>query len=110
VQSHLQHYTEPTADPLPTSTSLQNSTLLELAPGVFTHNLAGVPIIIACAKADLIDEGHDPTAGPSGMGGMVKGKSTEWEERTDGVMQVLRTICLKCTFRHVDIFKEGLPN
>jgi len=30
------------------------------------------------------------------MGGMVKGKGGEWEERTDGVMQVLRTICLKC--------------
>ena len=27
---------------------------------------------------------------------MVKGKGGEWEERTDGVMQVLRTICLKC--------------
>lgn len=35
-------------------------------------------------------------AGTSGMGGMVKGKGGEWEERTDGVMQILRTICLKC--------------
>ena len=32
------------------------------------------------------------------MGGMVKGKGGEWEERTDGIMQILRTICLKCAF------------
>ena len=31
------------------------------------------------------------------MGGMVKGKGDEWEERTDGIMQILRTVCLKCT-------------
>ena len=30
------------------------------------------------------------------MGGMVKGKGGEWEERTDSIMQVLRAICLKC--------------
>jgi hypothetical protein len=30
---------------------------------------------------------------------MVKGKGGEWEERTDTVMQVLRTICLKCENR-----------
>lgn len=30
------------------------------------------------------------------MGGMVKGKGDDWEERTDGIMQILRTICLKC--------------
>jgi dynein light intermediate chain 1 len=46
----------------------------------------------------LIDEGSDLVAGVSGMGGMVKGKGGEWEERTDGVMQVLRTICLQCTW------------
>jgi hypothetical protein len=28
---------------------------------------------------------------------MVKGKGDEWEERTDGIMQILRTVCLKCT-------------
>lgn len=37
-------------------------------------------------------------AGASGMGSMVKGKAGDWEERTDGIMQVLRTICLKCAF------------
>lgn len=26
----------------------------------------------------------------------MKGKGGEWEERTDGIMQILRTICLKC--------------
>lgn len=45
---------------------------------------------MTCTKADLIDEEEDV-----GLG-MTKGKGGEWEERTDGVMQVLRTICLKC--------------
>ena len=54
--------------------------------------------MVVCAKADLIDDSADSAgAGASGMGGMVKGKGGEWEERTDGVMQVLRTICLKCS-------------
>ncbi len=98
VQSHLQHYTEPSADPLPTANGALSSTLLPLGPGTLTHNSAGVPIIVVCTKADLIDEGNDVVAGASGMGSMVKGKGGEWEERTDGVMQVLRTICLKCKF------------
>ncbi|KAF8897852.1 dynein light intermediate chain-domain-containing protein [Infundibulicybe gibba] len=101
LQSHLQHYTEPSADgtPLPslssTHASLNNSTLLPLGPGTLTHNTAGVPIIVACTKADLIDDANDMAAGASAMGSMVKGKGGEWEERTDGVMQILRTICLK---------------
>ncbi|KAJ7853861.1 hypothetical protein B0H13DRAFT_2579942 [Mycena leptocephala] len=66
-----------------------------LGPGTLTHNSAGVPIIVVCTKADLIDEGSDLAAGASGMGGMVRGKGGEWEERTDSIMQVLRTICLK---------------
>lgn len=96
VQSHLQHYTEPSTDPSPTSNSALNNTILPLGPGTLTHNSAGVPIIVVCGKADLIDEENDIVAGATGMGGMVKGKGGEWEERTDGVMQVLRTICLKC--------------
>ena len=40
----------------------------------------------------MIDDGNDMVAGTSG----IKGKGGEWEERTDGIMQVLRTICLKC--------------
>jgi dynein light intermediate chain 1 len=95
VQYHLLHYAEPSADPLP-ATSVVSSTILPLGPGTLTHNSSGVPVIVACTKADLIDEGNELTAGPSGMGGMVKGKGGEWEERTDTVMQVLRTICLKC--------------
>ncbi|KAF5333538.1 hypothetical protein D9611_002697 [Ephemerocybe angulata] len=94
LQSHLQHYTEGPVDPLPAATSTLSSTLLPLGQGSFTHNSAGVPIIVVCSKADLIDEATDPSA-PAGMGGMVKGKGGEWEERTDGIMQVLRTICLK---------------
>ncbi|EMD40592.1 hypothetical protein CERSUDRAFT_111182 [Gelatoporia subvermispora B] len=94
-QAHLQHYTEPSAEPLPTTSSLSD-TVLPLGPGTFTHNAAGVPIIVTCTKADLIDEGSAGLGpGSSGMGAMVKGNGGEWEERTDGVMQVLRTICLK---------------
>ncbi|KAJ7591531.1 dynein light intermediate chain-domain-containing protein [Mycena floridula] len=94
LQAHLQHYTEPSTEPVPASSSL-SSTILPLGSGTLTHNSSGVPIIVACTKADLIDEGHDLIAGASGMGGMVKGKGGDWEEMTDGVMQVLRTICLK---------------
>lgn len=96
VQAHLQHYTEPSADPLPSVSTLSGA-LLPLGQGTLTHNSAGVPIVVVCSKADLIDEGNDVIgAGTSGMGGMVKGKGGEWEERTDGIMQILRTVCLKC--------------
>lgn len=99
MQAHLQHYAEPSTESLPAGSSTLSSTILPLGPGTLTHNSAGVPIIVACTKADLIDDGTDMVAGASGMGSMVKGKGGEWEERTDGVMQVLRTICLKCTPR-----------
>lgn len=99
VQAHLQHYTEPAipgddsaAAPLPTS-SLTSTLLLPLGPGTLTSNTAGLPIVVVCTKADQID-GTEDTVGL----GMVKGKGGEWEERTDGIMQVLRTICLKCAY------------
>jgi hypothetical protein len=96
-QAHLQHYTEPSAEPLLATSSTLQGTILPLGAGTFTHNTAGIPIIVACTKADLIDDNTDLVgAGASGMGGMVKGKGGEWEERTDGIMQILRTICLKC--------------
>ncbi|OSD04587.1 DLIC-domain-containing protein [Trametes coccinea BRFM310] len=95
LQAHWQYYAEPSSEPLP-ATSTVSTTLLPLGPGTLTHNSAGVPIVVVCTKADLIDEGNDIIgSGPSGMGGMVKGKGGEWEERTDSIMQVLRTICLK---------------
>ena len=75
-----------------------SATVLPLGSGTLTHNAAGVPIIVACTKADLIDDNTDVLGpGASSMGAMVKGKGGEWEERTDSIMQVLRTICLKCT-------------
>ncbi|KZP20124.1 hypothetical protein FIBSPDRAFT_542861 [Athelia psychrophila] len=95
LQSHLQHYTEPTSDPIPATSTLSSATVLPLSQGTLTHNPSGIPIIIACTKSDLIDEVSDLVAGSSGMGGMVKGKGGEWEERTDGIMQILRTIALK---------------
>lgn len=99
VHRYLQHYVEPSSEPMPagTSTAVANATVLPLGSGTLTHNMAGIPIVVVCTKADLIDEGADAVgAAASGMGGMVKGKGGEWEERTDGVMQILRTICLKC--------------
>ena len=96
VQAHWQHYTEPSSEPLPATATVSGS-VLPLGQGTLTHNSAGVPIVVVCTKADLIDEGNDIIgSGPSGMGGMVKGKGGEWEERTDSIMQVLRTVCLKC--------------
>ncbi|KAF7290898.1 hypothetical protein HMN09_01268200 [Mycena chlorophos] len=94
LQAHLQHYSEPSTEPSPAA-AVAGGALLPLGPGTLTHNSAGVPIVVACTKADLIDENGDPAAGASGMGGMVRGKGGEWEERTDSIMQVLRTICLK---------------
>ncbi|KZT24566.1 hypothetical protein NEOLEDRAFT_1156807 [Neolentinus lepideus HHB14362 ss-1] len=94
LQFHLQHYTEPSSEPLPPASNLSGTTL-PLGPGTLTHNSAGVPIVVTCTKADLIDDTSELGPGASGMGVMVKGKGGEWEERTDGVMQVLRTICLK---------------
>ncbi|CAE6479493.1 unnamed protein product [Rhizoctonia solani] len=77
------------AAPVATS-SLTSTLLLPLGPGTMTSNLAGLPIVVVCTKADQID-GTEDTVGL----GMVKGKGGEWEERTDGIMQVLRTISLK---------------
>ncbi|KAF8261673.1 dynein 1 light intermediate chain [Lactarius quietus] len=95
-QAHLQHYAEPSSEPLLATASALHGAILPLGPGIFTHNTAGVTIIVACTKADLIDDNTDLVgAGASGMGGMVKGKGDEWEERTDGIMQILRAICLK---------------
>lgn len=106
MQSYIQRYSEPSAEALPT-TSTVNDTLLPLGPGTLTHNTSGVPVIVVCSKADLIDDLRDPVVGgTSGMGGMVKGKGSEWEEQTDGIMQVLRVICLKCAY--LDVSTESL--
>ena len=48
--------------------------------------------------------------GATAMGSMVKGKGGEWEERTDGIMQILRTICLKCECAIVVNFSSYLHN
>ena len=102
MQHHLQHYTEPTAEPIPATASSIQGTTLPLGPGTLTHNSAGVSIIVACTKADLIDDNNDIAGtGASGMGGMVKGKGSEWEEQTDGIMQVLRVVCLKCKWNNL---------
>lgn len=104
MQFYWQHYSEPAAET--TTTALSNDTVLPLGPGTLTHNAAGVPIIVTCTKADLIDENDD--VGGGGMTGMVKGKTGMQEDRTDEIMQVLRTICLKCAACFACTTKEGL--
>lgn len=51
---------------------------------MLTRNPAGVPIVIVCTRADLMDKVGDEM----GM------KGGGWEERTDWIQQVLRTVCL----------------
>ena len=96
VQHHIQTYTEPSSESSSSNiaSSTVNNTLLPLREGTLTHNLGGVPIVVVCSKADLID--HEPDIVHGGPNIMIKGKSGEWEERTDAIMQVLRTVCLKC--------------
>ncbi|KAF8339042.1 dynein light intermediate chain-domain-containing protein [Cantharellus anzutake] len=93
LQSHLQHYTEPSAsisgvEPVSIGAAALNATLLPLGQGTLIHNSSGIPIVVVCSKADLIDNDDTGLAGLKGRGG-------DWEERSDTVMQVLRTICLK---------------
>ncbi|WVQ82872.1 hypothetical protein IAT38_005008 [Cryptococcus sp. DSM 104549] len=85
LQSHLQHYTEPSPTPAAgTSAYAGVGPLLPLGPGSLTLNASGIPIIVVCTKADLMDS----VAEEMGM------KGGGWEERTDWVQQVLRTVCL----------------
>lgn len=93
MQSHLQHYTEPPASNTGTgapSSSIAGynanslGTLLPLGPGTLTLNPSGIPIVVVCTRADLMDHVGDEM----GM------KGGGWEERTDWIQQVLRTVCL----------------
>ena len=66
----------------PPSRSLRYPALFPLGQGAFTHNTADDPFIVACTKADLIDDNTDLVgAGMSGVGGMGKWTRDEWEER-----------------------------
>lgn len=81
-QSHIRHCTEISAGPLLATSSALKGTMLPLAPGTLTHNITGVPTIVARTKADLIDDHPDLVgARVSGMGGMVNRKGGDWEER-----------------------------
>ncbi|KAK4688250.1 dynein cytoplasmic 1 light intermediate chain, partial [Tremellales sp. Uapishka_1] len=87
IQSHIQHYTEPPPPNSPANASSIGYTagpLLPLGQGTLSANKNGVPITIVCTKADLMDTTGDEL----GM------KGGGWEERTDWVQQVLRTISL----------------
>lgn len=79
MQHHLQQYSEPTG-----AANTAYNTLLPLGPGTLTRNTAGVPIIVVCTRADLMDAVGDEM----GM------KGGGWEERTDWIQQILRTVCL----------------
>ncbi|WVW81249.1 hypothetical protein I302_103240 [Kwoniella bestiolae CBS 10118] len=85
LQSHIQHYTEPS----PTTTTgtaayAGAGALLPLGQGTLTLNSSGIPITVVCTRADLMDS----------VGEEVGMKGGGWEERTDWIQQVLRTICL----------------
>lgn len=96
MQYFLQRYTEPTTEGIPTSTSTLDDTLLPLGEGVFTHNSAGVPIIVVCTKVDLMTDTNSLAGSSTGLVGMMKAGGSE--EKVDAVMQILRTICLSCMF------------
>ncbi|CAK9779848.1 unnamed protein product [Cutaneotrichosporon oleaginosum] len=81
LESHLQHYTEPAAASVPLT---NYGAVLPLGQGSLTRNPAGVPILVVCTRADLMDAVGDEM----GM------KGGGWEERTDWIQQVLRTVCL----------------
>jgi dynein light intermediate chain 1 len=79
--------------PLPTISSILRGTILSSGSGTFAHNIAGVPIIVACTKA--VD---DPTdfvgAGTSGLGGMVKGRETRSARQWEQICLQLLTMCI----------------
>lgn len=90
VQSHIQHYAEPSSSTPSSSLAGSMSTysggpLLPLGAGSLTLNSIGIPIIIVCSRADQMDKAGEEV----GMKG-------QWEEKTDWIQQVLRTISLAC--------------
>ncbi|WWC90205.1 uncharacterized protein L201_005138 [Kwoniella dendrophila CBS 6074] len=85
LQSHIQHYSEPSPTPQTGSTAYVGAgALLPLGQGTLTLNHSGILITVVCTKADLMDSVAEEIG--------VKGGG--WEERTDWIQQVLRTICL----------------
>lgn len=64
--------------------------LIQHQSGHAEYRRCGVPITVVCTRADLMDTVADDF-----------GMKNVWEERTDWIQQVLRTICLSCAlFRH----------
>lgn len=124
VQSYLQHYMEPAPPilssvhtsptkpsvPLPTAagpppstpsrTHHRSSEVLPLGPGTLTQNPYGIPIFVVCTKADQIDlvaeELGFTAGGGASVGSQGKAGKGGWEERTDWVGCVLRTVGLMC--------------
>lgn len=71
--------------------SALRGTIVPLGPGKLTHNIAGIPIVIACTKT-IDDDTNLFGPGTSRLGGMVKGKGDKWEEHANGS----RYASLKC--------------
>ncbi|RXK42689.1 hypothetical protein M231_00245 [Tremella mesenterica] len=84
LQSHLQHYSEPATSTSSGLAAYGAGPLLPLGPGTLTLNQHGIPIVVVCTKADLMDT----------VGDEIGMKGAGWEERTDWIQQVLRTLCL----------------
>ena len=97
MQHYWQHFVELGSDPA-SSNIILNNVVLPLSPDILTHNPSGVSMIVVCTKADLMDNSNDNISGSTAVSGMVKSKGDNWEEKTDKIMQILRTICLKCGF------------
>lgn len=97
----------PPAVPLTLSGFSHASTeVLPLGPGTLTHNPFGIPLFLVCTKSDQIDLvaedlGFTAGVGVVAHGGQGKAGKGGWEERTDWVGCVLRTVGLLCAFHSV---------
>ena len=94
-RAQIQDYTEP-------STDLHSAALRSTRHDPPVSN-AGIPVIAACTKADLVDDNTGLVgASVSEIGDMAKGYGREWEVGTNGNLQILRTICRTCVPHLID--------
>jgi dynein light intermediate chain 1 len=121
VQAFIQHYTEPAGPATPSASNASptkpsaalpalpptpsrfahaSNEVLPLGSGTLTHNPYGIPLFLVCTKSDQIDlvaeELGFTAGGGAALGGQGKAGKGGWEERTDWVGCVLRTVGLMC--------------
>ena len=83
-------------EPIHTTSSAIRGTILSLGPETFTHNTTKVSVILACTNADLIEYNIDLVGTGASDGWYGGGERRQMGGRTDGITQILRTICLIC--------------